>query len=571
MKPVKLILSMIVLLAFSGFNEAMCQWTTSGNNIYNTNTGFVGIGNNAPSTLLYVAKNMTEPTITVRNLGGIGGATYTMSDNASGANWKFKATNNGGFKIRDHANLLDVFVIEPNSAANALYIKSGGSVGIGTPTPSNSALVDMSSTTKGVLLPRMTFEQRNAIAGAVEGLMVYCTDCGTDGALSIYSNSVWRTLSPCSASASTAGSNALTPGQIIWNWTAVAGAAGYKWNTTDSYGTAEDMGTATSKTETGIACNTTYTRYVWTYNTCGVSEPTILTETTPAASPAMPNAGTHVSAQTSIIWNWNAVPEATGYKWNTIDDSGTATDMGTATTKSETGLTCSTPYTRYAWAYNACGYSSSVSLTQSTLDCLICGDPLAKNHVAGDVAPVDKAVTYGTVTGIPGAETKCWITSNLGADHQATAVDDATEESAGWYWQFNRMQGYKHTGSARTPNTTWITSINENSDWLTANDPCALLLGNGWRLPTYTEWTNVDASGGWTNWNGPWSSALKMHAAGSLLYSSGSLDTRGSRGYYWSSTQSDNSYGWILYFSSGNCYMSNYYKAYGFSSRCLRD
>ena len=73
------------------------------------------------------------------------------------------------------------------------------------------------------------------------------------------------------------------------------------------------------------------------------------------------------------------------------------------------------------------------------------------------------------------------------------------------------------------------TSINENSDWLAANDPCALELGSGWRLPTSTEWTNVDASGGWTDWNGPWNSALKMHAAGYLLVSDGSLDYRGSR------------------------------------------
>ncbi len=133
----------IVMLAFLSLNEATGQWNTSGNNIYNTNTGNVGIGNSAPSTLLYVAKNMTEPTITVRNLGGTGGATYTMMDNVSGANWKFKATNTGGFKIRDHANLLDVFVIEPNSSANAIYIKSGGNVGMGTSTPDNSAVVDI--------------------------------------------------------------------------------------------------------------------------------------------------------------------------------------------------------------------------------------------------------------------------------------------------------------------------------------------------------------------------------------------------------------------------------------------
>jgi hypothetical protein len=180
-------------------------------------------------------------------------------------------------------------------------------------------------------------------------------------------------------------------------------------------------------------------------------------------------------------------------------------------------------------------------------------------------------VTYGTVTNIPGATSKCWITSNLGADHQATAKNDATEASAGWYWQFNRMQGFKHDGSTRTPNTTWLTSINENSNWLTANDPCALELGIGWRLPTYTEWTNVVASGGWTNWNGPWNSGLKMHAAGFLYFSDGSLTSRGSYGRCWSSSQFDNSNGWFPNIYDVNCYVYYISKAFGYSSRCLRD
>lgn len=127
-----LVLSFIsVLLVF----QAAGQWQYNGTHIYNTNSGYVGIGTSNPSTLLYVAKNMTEPNITVRNLGGTGGATYTMTDDASGANWKFKATLSGGFKIRDHANGKDVIQIEPNSTANAIYIKSGGNVGIRTPSP----------------------------------------------------------------------------------------------------------------------------------------------------------------------------------------------------------------------------------------------------------------------------------------------------------------------------------------------------------------------------------------------------------------------------------------------------
>jgi uncharacterized protein (TIGR02145 family) len=54
-------------------------------------------------------------------------------------------------------------------------------VGIGTTTPHASAALEIESTTKGLLPPRMTLVQINAIATPVEGLMVYCLDCTTKG------------------------------------------------------------------------------------------------------------------------------------------------------------------------------------------------------------------------------------------------------------------------------------------------------------------------------------------------------------------------------------------------------
>jgi hypothetical protein len=446
-------------------------------------------------------------------------------------------------------------------------------VGINTNNdpPNSAAMLDVNSTTKGVLLPRMTRVQRNAIATPAEGLMVYCTTCGTSGSLSIFTNGSWMTFAPCLLVSPVEGLHAMSQGQIVWNWQAVSGAAGYKWNTTANYETATDMAAATTKTETGTTCGITYNRYIWAYSSCGESAMATLAATVPAAVPATPVASTHVATQTSIVWNWNTVADAIGYKWNTADDFASAIDMGTATTKSESGLTCATNYTRFVWAYNGCGYSTSLSLAQSTLACWICGDPFTRNHLAsGGVAPVDKTVTYGTATNIPGELTKCWITRNLGAAQQATVVSDATEASAGWYFQFNRKQGYQYI-SSRIPATTWFSSISESSNWITANDPCAIELGTGWRIPTNTEWTNVDASDNWTNWNGPFGSALKLHAAGYLNYSVGSLNGRGSNGDYWSSTQSDATNGWELYFSSGYSPMFNSYKASGFSARCVRD
>ena len=571
------------------------------------------------------------------------------------------------------------------------------------------------------------------------------------------------------------GTHVPSPNQVIWNWNTVSGATGYKWNTINDYGTATDMSTATTKTETGLNPGTAYSRYVWAYNTCFASAATTLTQSTSAwscgssftinhventvapvaktvyygtvinipgepskcwitrnlgadrqgtavndatepsagwywqfnrkqgykhdgttrtpnttwinpitenidwqtandpcvlelgsgwriptktewtnvdasgnwttwdgpwnsglkihmagylintsgsltvrgvdnyqwagtgssliygwgldigsadcyindhlrahafsvrcikdtctSTPNAPASGTHVPSPNQVIWNWNTIPGAAGYKWSTTNDYATATNMGTATTKTETGLNPGTVFTRYVWSYNTCFASAATTLTHST-SAWSCGSSFIANHAAGAIAPVTKTVTYGTVISIPGEPSKCWITSNLGADHQATAVSDATEASAGWYWQFNRKQGYKHDGSTRTPNTTWITSINENLEWQTANDPCALELGTGWRIPTSTEWTNVDASGNWTNWNGPWGSGLKLHAAGLVSGIDGSLWDRGSIGYNWSSTQDNATNGWLMRFSSGVSYMSNDDKAYTFSMRCIKD
>jgi hypothetical protein len=85
---------------------------------------------------------MTGPQIIIHNLGGNGGAGFTMIDDKYSATWKFKAITGGGFKIRDNSSSLDVLVMEPNSANNTIYIQAGGNVGIGTSSPSSKLSVN---------------------------------------------------------------------------------------------------------------------------------------------------------------------------------------------------------------------------------------------------------------------------------------------------------------------------------------------------------------------------------------------------------------------------------------------
>lgn len=150
---------------------------------------------------------------------------------------------------------------------------------------SNSAMLDIKSSDKGFLLPRMTYSDLYAIDSPAEGLMVYCTDCNADGngLLVIYTDGTWNILS------------------------------------------------------------------------------------TNCLPPISPSANTHDPSLTQIVWNWNAVPAATGYKWNTVNELSSATNMGNLLTYTEEGLTPNNEYTRYVWAINSCGNSSSVSLTEQTL------------------------------------------------------------------------------------------------------------------------------------------------------------------------------------------------------------
>ena len=67
-------------------------------------------------------------------------------------------------------------------------------VGIGTSSPNAAAALDVVSTSKGLVPPRMTALQRNAISNPPQGLMLYCTDCGTDGQLQVYNGSEYTNV-----------------------------------------------------------------------------------------------------------------------------------------------------------------------------------------------------------------------------------------------------------------------------------------------------------------------------------------------------------------------------------------
>ena len=80
-------------------------------------------------------------------------------------------------------------------AAVLLTATTYAQVGINIETPDPSAALDITSTTKGLLTPRMTASERNAINAAATGLIIFCTDCASgEGELQIRLTSSWNKL-----------------------------------------------------------------------------------------------------------------------------------------------------------------------------------------------------------------------------------------------------------------------------------------------------------------------------------------------------------------------------------------
>lgn len=76
-----------------------------------------------------------------------------------------------------------------------ISINSIAQIGIGTNTPHVSSIFELNSTTKGLLIPRMSHSQKSAILSPIAGLTIWCTDCsGSVGQMQVFNGSSWTDL-----------------------------------------------------------------------------------------------------------------------------------------------------------------------------------------------------------------------------------------------------------------------------------------------------------------------------------------------------------------------------------------
>jgi uncharacterized protein (TIGR02145 family) len=132
---------------------------------------------------------------------GVGTETPThklhISDSTSGNVLRLEGS--GTFGSEAKLNFGDVdFVYLSEDIDDHLLIHAAGrialtssSVGVGTTLPDASAALEVNSTTRGFLPPRMSEAERDAISNAVAGLTIWCNNCGPSGELQVYNGAKW--------------------------------------------------------------------------------------------------------------------------------------------------------------------------------------------------------------------------------------------------------------------------------------------------------------------------------------------------------------------------------------------
>ena len=465
-----------------------------------------------------------------------------------------------------------------------------------------SAMLDVSSTTKGLLPPRLTYAQRNAIASPAAGLIVWCTDCDGIGELQVNNGTTWTNMVGGTASGIFPGaptSPVATAGNaqvsVAFNPPASSGVSAIiGYTITSSPGGFTSTGASSPLVVTGLTNGTSYTFTVVATNAVGNSvASTASAAVTPRTVPGAPTSpvATAGNAQASIAFNAPASNGASAITGYTVTSSpGVFTSTGASSPLVVTGLTNGISYTFTVVATNAAG--SSVASTAS--------------------AAVTPFLTSGVLIA-PGV-TKQFLAYNLGAD---TSFDPHTPGVGiqGAYIQWGR-RGPNTTGDSRVDwqtagNTAnfaaaptsgnanagavigWINSAAAINAWRTAggaktaDDPCP----SGFRVPTSAEWTAVNTNntasrtGTFANSSTEYASALHygnastklltLPAAGSRSNTNGALSIRGAAGYYWSSTDNGaNQYGanaFGLVFSSTSLVLSSINRAEGLSLRCIAE
>lgn len=154
----------------------------------------VGIGTESPDYTLHVAGNMGVDEFIYHNGDS---NTYIRFQNndinvqAGGKSFIKIDEGDGIIKINNGNNNIDFRIKDDN--ANVLFHADAGNsnIGVGTNAPDTTAILELSSSNKGLMLPRVLSANKPTATSALNGLMLYEEDTHR---LKIVANGEWHTI-----------------------------------------------------------------------------------------------------------------------------------------------------------------------------------------------------------------------------------------------------------------------------------------------------------------------------------------------------------------------------------------
>ena len=469
-------------------------------------------------------------------------------------------------------------------------------VGIGTTNPDASAALDIESTDKGILPPRMTTAQRDAIANPALGLSIYNIDMNC---LQWYDANGW--YDGCSG-ATYGVITSLQCAEATNNGTLIDGqpAAGVTTEIPYSGGNGQSYSgqTVTSTGVTGLTATLSAGNFA-----TGSGSLTYTITGTPAsdgtASFAISIGGQSCSLTRAVVPPISLQCAEATNNGTLIDGqsaAGVTTEIPysggngqsysgqTVTSTGVTGLTATLSAGNFATGsgsltYTITGTPSSDDVASFAIS--IGGQSCTLTRAIGACVGVTAPTGYGLVE----SSGKCWLDRNLGASRVANSSTDAA--AYGDLYQWGRAaDGHQSRTSGTTAGPSTSSSPGANfligsANWYNGSDPDDLWKEDGtgvnnpcpagFRVPTEAEWNTERLSwGSDNNAAGAYASPLKLPVAGARLDVTGDFADVGSYGYYWSSTVSGNDARRLNFFSS-DADMFPSPRADGRSVRCLKD
>ncbi|MDA9111424.1 fibronectin type III domain-containing protein [Flavicella sp.] len=430
-------------------------------------------------------------------------------------------------------------------------------VGINNSNPHESAALDITSTTGGLLMPRMTNAERQAITNPAEGLMVYVTDFD-GGALMIFDGIGWTALFLTTLikrpDAPTIGAANAENGQATVSFTAPSNDGG---STITSYTATSNPGGITGTVTqsgsgsiplTGLTNDTAYTFTVTATNAIGTSAASAASNiVTPIANtvPDPPTIGTANAGNAQATISFTAPSNDGG---STITSyTATSNPGGITGTVNQSGsgsitvtrLTNDTAYTFSVTATNAIGTSAASAASNSATPVYV--EPEVGDFYQGGVVfylfePGDEGYVAGEIHGLTAAIVD-----------QSSAI------------QWSNSYGYI------TPNGQAIGSGSSNTDAIISNQGAPEISYAAGLARAYN-------GGGYTDWFLPSKDELFKMCLNKAAIDTTAVANGGSNfsvSWYWSSSQADYNKA-VQYFFDNTCYLDAYFTPNEYAVRAVR-